>query len=102
MWLQGFDEQKISRKRVAKVRKSPKATADGMYYYLMPLLQKQPDNIFLLVRTNTDSSSNSSKIVKNILKLRSFISQKLPNTNVIFSKPNMRSNTAAGKAAKIE
>ena len=32
-----------------------------------------------------------------VLKLRSFISQKLPNSNVILWKPNMTSDTAAGK-----
>ena len=35
--------------------------------------------------------------MSNILKLRSFISQKLPNANIILSKPIMRSNTAAEK-----
>ena len=35
--------------------------------------------------------------MSNILKLRSFISQKLPNANIILSKPIMRSDTAAGK-----
>ena len=35
--------------------------------------------------------------MNNILKLRSFISQKLPNANIL-SKPIMRSDTAAGKS----
>ena len=73
------------------------ATTDDMYHYLMPLLQKQPDNFILHVGTNDASSCNSSEIVNNILKLRSFISQKLPNANIILSKPIIRSNTAAGK-----
>ena len=36
--------------------------------------------------------------MNNILKLRSFISQKLPNANIILSKPIMRSDTAAEKS----
>ena len=63
----------------------------------MPLLQKQPDNVILHVGTNDASACNSLEIVNNILKLRSFISQKLPNGNVILSKRIMRSDTAAGK-----
>ena len=36
--------------------------------------------------------------MNHILKLRSFISQKLPNANIILSKPIMRSDTAAEKS----
>ena len=67
-----------------------------MYHYLIPLLQKQPDNVILHVGTNYASSCNSSEIMNNNLKLRLFISQKLPNANVILSKPIMRSDTVAG------
>ena len=95
--LEGLDERKMSSKRVVKVRKFPGATTDDMYHYLMPLIQKQPDNVILHVGTNGASSCNSSEIVNNILKLRSFISQKLPKTNIILSKRIMRSDTAAEK-----
>ena len=60
-------------------------------------IQKQPDNFILRVGTNDASSCNSSEIVSNILKIRSFKSQKLPNANIILQKPIMRSDTAAGK-----
>ena len=87
----------MSTKRVVKVKTFPGATTDDIYHYLMPLIQKQPDNVILHVGTNDASFCNSSEIVNNILKLRSFISQKLPNANIILSKPIMRSDTAAGK-----
>ena len=87
--LKGLDEQKMSCKRVVKVGKFLGATTDDMYYHLMPLLQKQPDNAILHVGTNDASTYNLSEIVNNILKPRSFISQKLPNENVTFSKPIM-------------
>ena len=70
-----------------------------MYHYLMHLLQKQPDNAILHVGTNDVSSCNSSEIENNNLKLRSFMSQKLPNANVILLKPIMRSDTSAVKVA---
>ena len=73
------------------------ATTDYMYQHLMPLVQKQPNNVILHLETNDASSSNSSEIVNNILKLRSFTSQKLPNVNIVLLKPTMRSDTAAGK-----
>ena len=94
--LEGPDEQKMSSKRVLKVRKFPGATTDDMYHYLMPSLQTQPDNVILHVGTNDASTDNSSKIANSILKLRSFIFQKLLSANVILSKPIMRSDTAAG------
>ena len=52
----------------------------------MPLLQKQPDNVIVHIGTNDASSCNSSEIVSNllVLKLRSFISQKLPNVIYYF------------------
>ena len=97
--LEGLDERKMPGKRVVKVGKFPRATTDDTYHYLMSLLQKQPDNVILHVtnETNDASTCNSSEIVENILKLRSFISQKLPNANVILSKPVVRSDTATGK-----
>ena len=54
--LEGLDEQKMSSKRVVKVRKFPGATKDDMHYYLMLLLQKQPDNVILHVGTSGPSS----------------------------------------------
>ena len=72
--LKGLDERKMSSNRVVKVRKFPGAITEDMYDYLMPLKQKQSDNVILHVGINDASSCNSSKIVNNILKLRSFIS----------------------------
>ena len=95
--LEGLDERKMSSKRVVKVRKFPGGTTDDMYHYLMALIQKQPDNVILHIGRNDASFCNSSEIVNNILKLRSFISQKLRNANIILSKRIMRSDTAAGK-----
>ena len=45
----------------------------------------------------TIASCNSSEIVNIILKIRSFISQKLPDADIILSKLIMRLDTAAGK-----
>ena len=59
----------------------------------MPLLQKQPDNVILHVGTNDATSCNSSEIVNSILKLRSFMSQRLPNA----TDYSMRSVMAIGK-----
>ena len=84
--LEGLDERKMSSKCVAKVRKFPWATTDDIYHYIMPLLRKQPENVNLHIGTNDASSCNSSEIVNNllVLKLRSFISQKLPNVIYYF------------------
>ena len=64
-----YNEQKMSSKHVVKVRKFLGATIDDMHHYMMPLLEKQPDNVNLHVGTNDASSCNSSEIVNNISKL---------------------------------
>ena len=95
--LEGLDEWKMSSKGVVKVRKFSGGTTDDLYHYLMPLLQKQPDNVISHVATNDASSCNSSENEKNILKLRSLISRNLPSASIILSKPIMRSDTTAGR-----
>ena len=120
--LEGLDEWKMSSKGVVKVRKFSGGTTDDLYHYLMPLLQKQPDNVIshvatndasscnsmpllqkqpdnviLHVGTNDASSCNSSENEKNKLKLRSLISRNLPSASIILSKPIMRSDTTAGR-----
>ena len=42
-----IDERKISRKRLIKVRSFPGATYFDMYHYLVPILEKNSDNMML-------------------------------------------------------
>ena len=87
--LEGLDEWKMSSKRVVKIRKFPGATTDDMYHYLMPLLQKQPDNVILHVGTNDASTCNFKTNIVHI--------SKITKCKFISLKPIMRSDTAAGK-----
>ena len=87
----------MSSKRVVKVRKFLGTTTDNMHHYLMPLIQKQPNNVILHVETNDASFCNSSETVNKVLKLRSLMFQKLSNGNIILLEPIMRSDAAAGK-----
>ena len=89
--LEGLDEWKMSSKLVVKAEKFSGATTDDTYHYLMPLLQKQPDNVILHVETNDASSCNSSGIVRSYLKIA--------KCNVILWETTIRSDTATGKAA---
>ena len=60
---------------------------DDMYHSFMPLLQKRPDKVILHGETNEVSPYDSPGIViciLQILKRRSFISQKFPNTKFCF------------------
>ena len=88
--LEGIDERKMSSKRLIKVRKFPGATIDDMQHYLVPILEKKPDHIILHVGTNDAINHEGREIVDKLLKLKLFISEKLPNTNVIISKPILR------------
>ena len=54
-----------------KVR--PDAKTEGMFHYLVPLLEKLPDYVILYVGTNDAIDYEASDIVKKILLIKEFI-----------------------------
>ena len=58
----GLREAKLSRDRKVKVLFFPGAKMKDFYYYLVPLLQKKPDNIILHFDTNDAPYKNEDEI----------------------------------------
>ena len=67
-----------------------------MKHRVIPLLRKEPSLVIIHAGTN-DAPYLTWKILDNLLTLKSFITDKLPNSQVVFSTPTLR--TGDGKAA---
>ena len=46
---------------------------NDMYFYLAPLLRKQPEYVILAVSTNDCTNSPSVKVLEDLLNLKRFI-----------------------------
>ena len=86
-----IDERKISRKRLIKVRSFPGATCFDMYHYLVPILEKNSDNMML--HETLMLPIMKEWIVDKLLKLKSSIVEQLPTTHVVISHPIMRTDS---------
>ena len=68
-----------------------------MYYYLNPLLGKQPDYVILHVSTNDAISMISDVILKVLLLLQVHIESTLPSCVVILSELTTRYDDAKAR-----
>ena len=75
----------------------PLATVDGLNYHVHPILRKKPKQIIVHIGTNDATRPTSREILDKLLKLKTLIKEILPETEVIFSTPTIRSDN--GKAA---
>ena len=67
--LSYIDETRMSRKFNVKVRLFPGVKIDDMFYYLVPLLEKNPDYVTVHVGTNDAVDHQSSDVISKILTL---------------------------------
>ena len=88
--VSGLRESKMSFRRNIKVRFSPGARIQDMYYYLVPLLQKRPDKIILHAGTNDAPHIKADKMLEELGKLKSLIWEVLPSVKIILSAPTIR------------
>ena len=68
--LYGINE---SRLKCSKVRVSPGASVDDMFFNIFPLLRENPTNIIMHAGTNNAVTENSSQTIRKLLKLKHFI-----------------------------
>ena len=68
-----------------------------MKHHVIPLLRKEPSFIIVHAGANGTPCLTSRKILDNLITLKSFITDKLPNCKVVISTPTLR--TDDGKAA---
>ena len=68
-----------------------------MKHHVIPLLRKEPS--FIIIHSGADDASylTSRKILDNLITLKSFATDKLPNCKFVISTPTLR--TDDGKAA---
>ena len=57
------------------------------YYYLVPLLQKKPDNIILHFDTNDAPYKNEDEIYKELKSIKYFTNKQHPSCKVYISAP---------------
>ena len=96
--LNGITQEQLSRKRrVVEVHIFQGATVDDMKHQVIPLLHKEPR--FIIIHTGTTDAPylTSRKVLDNLITLKYFITDKLPNCEVVISTPTLR--TDDGKAA---
>ena len=93
--LNGIHEERLSGKYGAvKVRNFLGATIEGMQHNLVPILARNPYRLILHVGTNNAGSCTSREILDKLLKLKTYISEKYPQSQTIFSTPTIRSDKA--------
>ena len=95
--LNGITQERLSREgRVVKVHNFRNATVDDMKHRFIPLFRKEQSFITIQAGTNDALYLTSRKILDNLITLKSFITDKLPNCKVVISTPTLR--TDDGKA----
>ena len=95
--LNGLIEENICKQHNVRTRKFPGATVDDLHYHVHPILRKKPKHIIIHIGTNDATHSTSREILDKLLKLETLIKKTLPETEVTFSTPTIRSDN--GKAA---
>ena len=70
--LTGIEEKRISENGSVNVRVFRSATTKDMYYYLKPLLKKNPE-IILHIGTNNWVNETSRDVLKGILSLKNLL-----------------------------
>ena len=95
--LNGLIEENLSKQHNVRIRKFPGATVDDLNYHVHPILRKKPNYIIIHIGTNNATHSIFREILDKLLKLKTLIKETLPETEVTFSAPTIRSDN--GKAA---
>ena len=67
----------------------------------MPILERNPCRLILHVGTNNAESCTSREILDKLLKLKTFISEKCPQCQPVFSIPAIRSDKAKANLTTV-
>ena len=94
-----IEETQMSKKFKVKVRPFPRAKTEDMFHYLVPLLEKMLNYVIVLyIGTNDAMDYEASDIAKKILQVKEFIKVRVPNREVIISRPiKRRDNDSASR-----
>ena len=88
-----IDEKRLSKNINVKLRAFSGSTIADMYFYLEPLLNKEPDYVLLHVATNdVNTNTISDNILNDLLELKRHVELKLPSCTVYISTPTIRTD----------
>ena len=93
LWFLVLMNTTMLSKRHIKVRTFSGATCSDMYHFLLPVLEKNPYYVILHIETNDVAHYEGTEIVDKLLKLKSFIVEQLPTTQVVSSHLTMRTDS---------
>ena len=68
----------------------------------MPLIEKKPDNIILMVGTNDSVNKYSQQILNELLNLKSWLLEKLPGVKIVCSCPTVRYDTQKARLTILQ
>ena len=89
--VQNLDERRLGKSKYnVKVRSFPGGTINDMYYYLYPLLRKEPEFLILQTASNDCSFSTTDTVLNDLILLKQHIEVAVPGITVIISEPIMR------------
>ena len=89
--MAGIDENRLTNgKHKVEVRYFPGAGTDDMYDYMRPPLRKLSDYIIMHIGANDALNNTLRKILDKILKLKTYIQEKLPKCQITISTPIKR------------
>ena len=88
--LNQINENRLNKQFNIKVRTFPGNKISDMYFYLTPLLEKEPDYLVLHVSTNDAKDKSSDLILREIMQLKLWVENKLPSCKVTISHPILR------------
>ena len=92
----GLQEKRMGGK--FKVRGHSGAIVDDIYHHIIPLVEKSPTYIVLMIGTNDSHTKNADEIINEVKDLKLFIEELLPKTKIIISCPTKRiDNQIAGR-----
>ena len=77
--ISGLKERKMSRNRKIKLKYLPGAKIENMYHYVIPLLEKKPENIILHPGTNDIPYKPGTNILNDLNELEDFVPETLPS-----------------------
>ena len=100
--LSGVRESKMSKRRLIKVRYFPGARIRDMFFYLVPLLHKNPDKMILHIGTNDSTFHSATETVEEIGKLKQYILEQLPTVKLVISTLTLRTDKANANLINAE
>ena len=81
---------------MVKVQIFPDANVEDMRHNLMPIIRKKPSHLIIHAGANDAKRFTSREILNQLLNLKKFVSEPVPDCKVIISTPAVRSDD--GKA----